>query len=214
MAGTAICQWSGLRGFHNATELDTHRLRRMCLDVVTGWRLDGLIVRVRYSRGADYSGTCCYRSAKIYVNLGRHLAYPYRMTTHLARAHSEARRWWKPIYTIKLADAYQVVLFVFLHECFHLLVKRARRNTRQKESMCDRFAARVLVDGFGAEVLDEAGRPAHRDWWDFQDLEAFVAAARRPHAGQRRLRPQARGPATPATQPDRQARDQLLLFEV
>ena len=69
------------------------------------------------------------------------------------------------------ADPYQVVLFVYLHECFHLLVKRARRNTRQKESMCDRYAARYLVDRFGAVVRDEKGRLVPRDVWEFQDLD-------------------------------------------
>ncbi|MHC4092036.1 MAG: hypothetical protein ACYSVY_17505, partial [Planctomycetota bacterium] len=132
-----------------------------------------------YSRGADFSGTCCYQTRRIYVNLGRHLTYPYRMGTHLARARSNVRCWWKPIYTLELADGYQVVLFVFLHECFHLLIKRARRNTRQKESMCDRFAARALVDSHGAVVLDEHGRSVARETWDFQDLDRFVAPARR-----------------------------------
>jgi hypothetical protein len=101
------------------------------------------------------------------------------MGTHLARARSNVRCWWKPIYTLELADGYQVVLFVFLHECFHLLIKRARRNTRQKESMCDRFAARALVDSHGAVVLDEHGRSVARETWDFQDLDRFVAPARR-----------------------------------
>jgi hypothetical protein len=185
----------------------------MCLDAAAGWRLDGVIVRVRYSRGADYSGTCCYRPAKIYVNLGRHLTYPYLMATHLARARSSARCWWKPIYSIRLADAYRVVLFVFLHECFHLLVKRARRNTRQKESMCDRFAARALVDGFGAEVLDESGCPVPRERWDFQDLDGFVAAARRPDRKQPPIgRVTTAASAAPA-RPIRTPQTQLLLFD-
>ncbi len=71
-----------------------------------------------------------------------------------------------------------MVLFVFLHELYHFLVKRARRNPRQKESMCDRFAARYLVERFGATVRDSSGRIVPREAWDFQDLERFVAAAR------------------------------------
>ena len=50
MARSAICQRSGITGFENATELDTGRLRSMCLDAVAGWRLEGASVRVRYSR--------------------------------------------------------------------------------------------------------------------------------------------------------------------
>ncbi|MFQ5489828.1 MAG: hypothetical protein ACE5GE_03820 [Phycisphaerae bacterium] len=150
---------------------------------MSGWRLDGLRVFVRYSRGAEFSGTCVYKNPRIYVNLGRHLQYPYVMDTYLARAQSDARTWWKPSLSIELADAYQLVLFVFLHECYHLLVKRARRNTRQKESMCDRFAARHLVDRYAAPVRDAFGQQPPRAEWDFQHLDAFVAAAaRRSHA--------------------------------
>ena len=202
-----ICQRSGLKAFHNATDLDGGRLERMCLDAVAGWRLDGVEARVRYSRGADYSGTCCYQSRRLYVNLGRHLTYPYRMDTHLARARSNARRWWKPVCTLELVDGYQVVLFVFLHECFHFLIKRARRNTRQKESMCDRFAARVLVDRYGAAVRDEQGRPVARQAWDFQDLEGFVASARRPAGSPRPIRRASCGRSPPSLGP------QLLLFD-
>lgn len=208
MARSTICQRSGIAAFQNSTDLDGERLRRMCLAAVAGWRLDGLGVRVRFSRGADFSGTCCYQTRRIYVNLGRHLAYPYRMGTHLARARSNARRWWKPIYTLELTDGYQVVLFVFLHECFHLLVKRARRNTRQKESMCDRFAARVLVDHYGAVVRDEHDRAVLRDEWDFQNLERFVAAARRPVRPRGSVRR-----ASPGAAPG-SAASQLLLFDV
>ena len=178
MARTSTSRRSGGPAFCNSTDLDDVRLRRMCLDAVAGYRLDGATVRVRYSRGADFSGSCYYRPPCIFVNLGRHLVYPYAMATNLARARSNARCWWRPIYTIELADPYQVVLFVFLHECFHLLVKRARRNTRQKESMCDRFAARILVDHYGAAVRGAHHHFVSRDDWDFQDIEGFIAAAR------------------------------------
>ena len=214
MTPPAICQRSGLSSFDNATELDTARLQGMCLEAVAGWRLDHAAVRVRYSRGADFSGSCCYQTGKILVNLGRHLAYPYRMDTHLARARAEAGYWWKPIYTVELPDAYRVVLFVFLHECFHLLVKRARRNVRQKESMSDRFAARYLVDFHGGIVRDESGRPVPRSQWDFQDLDGFVAAARRGSGTRRsdrtRIRRRSPTPGLPAAQ----QHNQLLLFDL
>jgi hypothetical protein len=214
MPPAKVRQRSGATSFHNSTELDTARLKRMCLDAVVGWRLDRLTVRVRYSRGADFSGTCYYRPAAIYVNLGRHLTYPYRLTTHLARAKSTARHWWKPIYTVELNDAYCVVLFVFLHECYHLLVKRARRNTRQKESMCDRFAARFLVDHCGSVVRDESGRPAPRQAWDFQDVEAFVAAARRDVKTRPLARQAARRAVKETDLTPEQSGNQLLLFDL
>jgi len=208
MAPAAICQRTGICEFDNRTVLDSGRLQSMCLDAVAGWRLDGLDVRVRYSRSTDFSGTCYYRTRRIYVNLGRHLTYPYQMGTHLARARSNAQQWWKPIYTIELAGGAEVVLFVFLHECFHFLVKRARRNTRQKESMCDRFAARVLVDRYGATVRDEKGHPVPRSAWDFQDLDRFVAGARR-KPGTRRRAPRAAPRAAAQS-----IGGQLLLFDL
>ena len=120
------------------------------------------------------------------------------METYLARAVSSCAVWFKPLYSIELADGYQVVLFVLFHEYYHWLIKRARRNTRQKESMCDRFAARHLVWRFGAVVRTIKGNPVSCDEWDFQDLEGFVAAAR-----DRRRRPStaARLPARLADAP-------------
>ena len=178
----------------------------MCLEAMRPWRIGRLVVRVRYSRGADYSGTCYYGEGRIFVNLGRHLKFPYRMNTHVARAVTGRNGWWKPIYTAELADAYQVVLIVFLHECFHWLVKRARRNPRQKESMCDRFATRLLVDRYGATVCDPDGRPVPRDSWDFQDVEGFISPLRRKSAAV---------PLRAATVPPPPPRQQqLLLFDV
>jgi len=142
-----------------------------------GWRCGALTVVVRPSRGADFSGTCHYARKRIYVNVGQHVVYPYRAPTRLARARSNRTHWWKPVYTLELADAYQLVLFVFLHELYHWLVKVARRNVRQKESMCDRFAARALVETYGAVVRDPCGRRVPREEWDFQDLDGFVAEA-------------------------------------
>ena len=170
--------------FHNSTDLDGERLRSLCEDGLTGWAPGDFVVRVRYSRGADFSGTCFYRDRRVYINLGRHLSYPYRMKTYLARAKTVGRYWFKPLHTLEISDAYQVVLFVFLHELYHLLIRKARRNMRQKESMCDRFAARHLVDRFGATVRDDRGRPVPRSEWDFQDVDGFVAAVRMRSPGQ------------------------------
>jgi len=192
--------------FRNSTDLLDDRLLSMCQQAASGWRIGNVTLRVRYSRGADFSGTCIYSDRRVFVNLGRHLVYPYQMGTHVARAKSARGCWSKPVYSVELASGYQVVLFVFLHEIYHLLVKRAGRNVRQKESMCDRFAARVLVDYYGANVRTEKGDLAQRESWDFQDVERFVAAAR-----DRRTKPKAA--LRPTTQEPRREKDeQLLLF--
>jgi len=150
----------------------------LCRDGLAGWAVGTVTLRVRYSRGADFSGTCFYADRRIYVNIGRHLVYPYRMATNLARTKTIGDRWYKPAYILTLKTGYEMVLFVFMHELYHLLVKRARRNTRQKESMCDRFAAGWLVDRFGAAVTAPDGTGVPREAWDFQDLNGFVTAAR------------------------------------
>jgi hypothetical protein len=172
----------------NTTPLDSHRLLQILQDAVRDWPVRRLQVKVRNSRGADFSGTCYYRHSLIHVNLGRHLHYPYHLGTSIARARSNAHSWWKPTYSIELRDGYQVVLFVFLHELYHWLIHRARRNPRQKESMCDRFAARILADRFGCRVRDANARPVRRELWDFQDVDAFVAAARTARSGTQRPR--------------------------
>jgi hypothetical protein len=163
---------------HNSTHLDTARLERLMLAAIEGWPRDGLDVRVRYSRGAEFSGTCFYKAGKITINLGRRNSYPYAIRTGIARAESDRRHWWREIYSVHVADAYQLALFIFLHEFYHWLVRKARRNIRQKESRCDRFATRALVELFQAPVFDAKGRPVPREEWDFQDLDGFVAAAR------------------------------------
>jgi hypothetical protein len=175
--------------FRNTTILSRQRLMTMFLDAAKPFPTVGLSIAVRYSRGADFSGTCYYATDRLYVNLGRHLSYPYTMSTHVARTVSSNNSWWKPLYTIELTDAYQLVLFVLMHEYYHWLIKRAHRNTRQKESMCDRFAARTLVDQHGAIIRTPQGTLADRSHWDFQDLNGFVAAAAsvRPSATASRL---------------------------
>ncbi len=165
--------------FRNLTELDTARLQRMVLRHTYPYRHDPLSVCVRYSRGADFSGACYYRDSRIFVNLGRNNRYPYTLVTHVARAQSNRTHWWREGYRLVLADAYQLTLFIYLHELFHYLVKAAGRNTRRKEAMCDRFAARILIDEYGCRLLDARSALAPRDGWDFQDLDAFVADAPR-----------------------------------
>ncbi len=194
--------------FRNSTDLSDTTLLELCHEAAAPWSLGRIVLRVRYSRGADFSGTCFYTQRKIFVNLGRHLAYPYRLHTNLARTRTIGQQWYKPTYTLDVADGYQLALFIFLHELYHLLIKRARRNIRQKESMCDRFAARHLIHRFGAVVRTNDGCSVPREEWDFQDLEGFVAAARN-----RRCIPAgaARLPTPVATAP-KQVDIQLKLF--
>jgi hypothetical protein len=165
--------------FRNTTALDSHRLLAMLLRHTAPYRHDNLTVRVRYSRGADFSGTCQYANARLLINIGRHNRYPYNLHTHVARACSSATHWWREAYVLQLRNAEQLVLFIYLHELYHHLVHAAGRCTRQKEGMCDRFAARVLVDCYGCRLTDGRNRPVARETWDFQDLEAFVADAPR-----------------------------------
>jgi len=165
--------------FTNSTDLDSVRLQRLFVRHAGPYRHDKLAVRVRYSRGADFSGTCFYAHARIYVNLGRENAYPYLLGTQVAKSQSNRTHWWRETYRLVVGDAYQLALFVFLHEFYHYLVKQSGRSPRRKEALCDRFAARVLVDDYGARLLDSRGRPVARSRWDFQDVHALVAAAPR-----------------------------------
>lgn len=165
--------------FRNTTHVDSGELLDAIHRAIDGWPNEKLIVRVRYSRGAEFSGTCYYGSNRIFVNLGRNNKYPYRLLTHIARPRANRTHWWRELYSVDIASPKQLVLFVFLHEFYHWLVKQARRNVRQKEGRCDRFATRVLVDQYGAEVRNSRGRLVPREMWDFQDLDGFVAAARR-----------------------------------
>jgi hypothetical protein len=165
--------------FQNSTELDGDRLQRLLIRHTYPYRHERLKVRVRYSRGADFSGTCFYSEARIFVNLGRHVRFPYQLGTHIARAQCNATHWWRETFRLVLTDPYQLALFVYLHELYHYLVKTAQRNPRRKEAMCDRFATRVLVDQHGCAVIGARGQPVARHRWDFQDVDAFVAAAPR-----------------------------------
>lgn len=163
--------------FHNATALDGERLRRLFLQHTHPYDHGALRVFVRYSRGADFSGSCYYRKARLFVNVGRHVRFPYALGTHIARATSNRTHWWREMYRLTIGDAYQLALFVYLHELYHYLVKSAGRSPRLKEARCDRFAARTLVEHFGCQVTDRFGRTVPRERWDFQDLDGFVARA-------------------------------------
>ncbi len=184
--------------FRNLTTLDTDRLLQMIREAAGEWPLHGLDVTIRDSRSSDFSGTCFYKTGRIYVNVGRHVSYPYPLKTYLARARSSRGRWWREIYSIVVQDPYQLVLFVFMHELYHWLVRQARRNTRQKEARCDRFAARALVDHHGLVVLDSHAVPVARNEWDFQDLDGFVAAAHRVTARRPRVPEAVRQPVLAA----------------
>ena len=193
--------------FRNTTQLSSARLQRLCQDCIAGWNVGTITLRLRYSRGADFSGTCFYDDRRIFVNIGKHVDYPYLMHTHLARAVTVGRQWFKPIYTLELMNGYQLAVFIFMHELYHLLIRRARRNTRKKESMCDRFAARYVVDQFGVTVRTSTGKPVARSAWDFQDLDGFVASTRR-------KRRAARKPISPERSEPPAMGEQLVLFPI
>lgn len=164
---------------HNTTHLNTEVLRRLFEQAVEGWPHEELKIHVRYSRGSEFSGSCYYRPPRIHINLGRGNRYPYLIRTHIARAQSNRRSWWRELYGVEAADAGQLAFFIFMHEFYHWLVRKARRNARQKEGRCDRFAVRAMVERWGTRIFGTKGRPVSREEWDFQDLEGFVARARR-----------------------------------
>ena len=193
--------------FGNATHLSSDRLFDLILNGLRGWSIGRITVRVRYSRGADFSGTCFYADRRVFINIGKHLHYPYKMNTNIAKARRFGIVWRRPLYSMEIKDAYQLTLFIFMHELYHLLVKRAGRNTRQKEAMCDRFAARHLIERFGLCVKTDTGERASRVAWDFQDLDGFVASARDRSLQQVRA-------ARRALKPERFSSEQLLLFKM
>ena len=163
--------------FQNSTDLDDAKLYALILRHTLPYRHDRLTVRVRYSRGADFSGTCYYREAVILVNLGRRNRYPYTLGTNIAKAQTTRRGWCRETYNLTVSNPSQLVLFVYLHELFHYLVKMAKRSPKRKEAMCDRFATRVLVDVYGCKLTRADGGPVPRENWDFKDLDAFVDTA-------------------------------------
>lgn len=173
--------------FSNTTALDSDRLHAMFVRHTQPYCHEKLTVRVRFSRSSDFSGSCYYRDSRIFINLGRKNKYPYRLYVHLAKAQSNRRYWWRRASFLTVQDAYELALFIYLHELFHFLVKQAGRSTRRREAMCDRFAARVLVDQMGRNITDKFNREIPRSLWDFQDLEGVVAAA--PRVGQLMLFP-------------------------
>lgn len=163
----------------NSTALDTARLSELFGRYAQPYRHEKLSVAVRYSRGADFSGTCYYNESRIYVNLGRRNRFPYALATNLAKARTTRAGWRREMYVLTVPSAYELILFVFLHELYHYLVKSAGRAPGRKEAMCDRFAARALIDDFGCSLRRAGGGQPPRESWDFQDLDAFVARARK-----------------------------------
>lgn len=161
----------------NRTRLDTAHLESMMLRHVRGWPHTQLTVNVRYSRSAPFSGACYYDTARLFINLGEHVRYPYNIPTRIAKAQTRGQAWFRQIYFLRIDEPCHLVLFVFLHEIYHWLVKQAGRNLRQKEAMCDRFAAGILVDQYGAKVVDKNGQIVPRDQWDWQDVVGFVRHA-------------------------------------
>lgn len=166
----------------NSTHLSTARLLELFERFTAPYRHDRLVVRVRFSRGADFSGSCFYTQARMHINLGRSNRYPYTLGTHVAPARSTRGGWRREVYRLTVPDPYQLVLFVYLHELYHYLVAQAGRSPRRREGMCDRFATRVLVDEFGCSLRDARGRIVPRDAWDIRDVHALVARAPRQEA--------------------------------
>lgn len=165
--------------FRNSTALNSDRLHALFVEHTAPYRHDNLRVSVRDSRGAPFSGSCFFREGRILINLGRHNRYPYTLGTNVAKAQSTPTGWRREVLGLTVADAYDLALFVYLHELFHHLVAVSGRAPRRKEAMCDRFAVRALVDHRGARLTRANGAPAPRTLWDFRDLDAFVWAAPR-----------------------------------
>lgn len=172
--------------FSNSTALDSALLLDAFESCSVPYAHDALTVRVAYTRSAPFSGMCRYHDARVHVNIGRHLRYPYALLTHLARAQSNGRVWWRPGYYVHVESPLQLALFIYLHELYHHLVHAAGHNPRRKESRCDRFAARALCDRFNLVVRDAEGQPVPRGAWDFQDLDSFVRRPRHPAKSARR----------------------------
>ncbi|TWT40895.1 hypothetical protein RAS1_35810 [Phycisphaerae bacterium RAS1] len=166
--------------FTNDTALESARLHELFVRYTHPYPHERLCVRVRYSRRSAFSGSCYYREGRIFINLGRRNRYPYVICTHVARARSFGTHWRREAYKLTVTDAYELALFIYRHELFHHLVHAAGRCVRRKESMCDRFATRVLVDHFACPLLDSSGSLVARAAWDFQDLDGFVSAAAPP----------------------------------
>ncbi|MFN0137579.1 MAG: hypothetical protein ACKVS9_15860 [Phycisphaerae bacterium] len=163
--------------FRNLTQLDSARLYSLFIRHTEPYDHSAISVRVKNGRSAEFSGSCYYASSTLNINLSPKNRYPYSLGTHVARPQSNQSHWWRDIYRITLADAYQLALFVYLHELFHYLVRKAGRPTRRREGMCDRFAARVLVDHYGCIMRRSDESLAERDEWDIHDLHKLVAAA-------------------------------------
>src|SRR5262245_24742631 len=111
--------------FFNITHLDSARLESLFRQFARPWPLDGLTVRVRYTRSTPFSGVCRYATREIHINIGRRNTYPYQLQTYIAKAetHTRGRRryWSRPLYVVPIPDAYHLALFLFMHELYHWL---------------------------------------------------------------------------------------------
>lgn len=163
--------------YRNSTTIDDAWLYPAVLRYTWPYRHQDLRVRFRPSRGADFSGACYYKSGRIFVNIGRHNRYPYTFATQTATRRGVGGAAVR--FSLVVADAGELALFVYLHELFHWLVYAAGLPPRRREAVCDRFATRVMVDHFGCALLGADGAQAGRAAWDVDDLAALVANAPR-----------------------------------
>ncbi|MCA9242766.1 MAG: hypothetical protein KDA32_02335 [Phycisphaerales bacterium] len=155
--------------FRNSTACDSVRLHALFAWHARRWRTDGLVTRVRFSRGAPFSGTCYYRDSLIYVNIGRENPYPFRFAISAAPTERHSRGWRRPLLYLTVPDAERLALFVFLHELYHWLAFRVGRSPRWKEALCDRFATLALVDDHNCKLTDAKGGVVSREAWDIGD---------------------------------------------
>ena len=186
--------------FRNRTNLLDTRLYPLILRHTEPFDHSYLRVRFKNSRGAPFSGSCYYRTSTLNINLSPRNTYPFALATHVARPQSNATHWWRELYELTLADAYQLALFIYLHELCHYLIKRAGRSVKRREGACDRFAARVLVDHYGSSLRDSHGREPARDSWDILNLDALLSDAPRMTSVPR---PATQGPPVPRVIPVR-----------
>lgn len=165
--------------FRNRTSLLDTRLYPLILRHTEPFDHSAIRVRFKHSRGAQFSGSCYYRTSTLNVNISPRNSYPYALSTHVARPQSNATHWWRELYELTLADAYQLALFIYLHELCHYLIKRAGRSVKRREGACDRFAARVLIDQYGCPLRDSHGREPPRDSWDILNFDSLLDDAPR-----------------------------------
>ena len=132
--------------FKNTTTLDSNLLRETGESAVAGWPTDPLVVRVRWSRGAEFSGTCVYATHRLYINLGRHLQYPYRMETHCARGRKAWGRYYKPRSFLELCDEHGLYVVDEANVESHALMQTLSKDPRFEHAILDRILRMVRRD--------------------------------------------------------------------